>query len=57
MLKEAILIDGKYHADLILEKLKKNIPFRTSNLLTRQLLSDTLHREIYSLHSNDLKLK
>ena len=39
------------------EKLKKNIPFRTSNLLTRQLLSDTLHREIYSLHSNDLKLK
>ena len=25
MLKEAILIDGKYHADLILEKLKKNI--------------------------------
>jgi len=23
MIKEAILIDGKYHADLILEKLKK----------------------------------
>ena len=27
MIKEAILIDGKYHADLILEKLKKNIEY------------------------------
>ncbi len=28
MIKEAILIDGKYHADLILEKLKKNIEYQ-----------------------------
>lgn len=37
MLKEAILIDGKYHADLILEKLKKNIEYqkKENNLVAK----------------------
>lgn len=37
MIKEAILIDGKYHADLILEKLKKNIEYqkKENNLVAK----------------------
>ncbi len=38
MLKEAILIDGKYHASLILDKLKKNIDYqKKENNLTAKL--------------------
>jgi len=40
MIKEAILIDGKYHADLILEKLKKNIEYqkKENNLVAKLVI-------------------
>jgi len=33
MIKEAILIDGKYHADLILEKLKKILNIKKRKII------------------------